>query len=118
MRRDCEVKLFQVNTFGLDSVRKDIRIISGIEQVALAAIFDEGREPPILLHRGGLAEGIVEDGDLGCARLSGCRGDPNGCRGDRYGGQLEKDMLCHHLAPSTMRVNAWHRHQRPDSTRT
>ena len=71
MGHDCEIQLPEVDTLGLHIVSEDVGIVAGVEQNALAAIFDEGEEPPILLHRGGLAEGIVKYGDLGCARLSG-----------------------------------------------
>jgi hypothetical protein len=104
MRRDCEVQLFQVNTLGRHIVREDIRIIAGIEQDALAAILDQGGEPPILFHRGGLAEGIVKDGDLGCVRLRIDWRDANSCRRiNRHCRHLEKDIPCHAIAPSTAR---------------
>ena len=80
MGHDCEIQLLKVDTLGLDIVREDVGIIAGVEQDALAAIIDEGGEPPIFLHRGGLAKGNLKDGDLGCARLSGCRRGANRCR--------------------------------------
>jgi hypothetical protein len=46
-------------------VRKDFGIVPGIKQDALAPIFDKGSKAPIHSHVRGLAEGIVENGDLG-----------------------------------------------------
>src|SRR5712691_11101585 len=60
----CEVQLCKVDSLGRDVVREDLRIIAGIEQDALAAVFKVCRKPPVFLHGGGLAEGIVEDRDL------------------------------------------------------
>ena len=75
MRYNGKIELPQVDTLGFDIVRENLRIVARVEQDALAAILDEGRKSPVLGHRRGLAEGIVEDCDLPCARLSaGFRG--------------------------------------------
>jgi hypothetical protein len=107
MRHNCEVQLLQIDTLGLHIVRKDVRIIAGIEQDALANILDQGREPPIFRHRGGLTKGIVKDGDLACARLRIRWRGANPCRrADRHCSYLEKDIVCHAITPSTARANA------------
>ena len=64
MGDDREIQQLQVDTLGLDIVREDLRIIAGIEQDALAAVFNVCRETPVFLHSRGLAEGVVEDRDL------------------------------------------------------
>ena len=69
MRHHHEVERGQVDTLGLHVVRKDLGVVARVEQDALAAVLDEGREAPVLLHRRGFAERIVEDGDLGLVRL-------------------------------------------------
>ena len=69
MGHDHEVERGQVDTLGLHVVRKDLGVVAGVEQDALAAVLDEGGESPVLLHRRGFAERIVEDGDLGLVLL-------------------------------------------------
>ena len=69
MGHDREVELGKVDPFGLHVVCKDLGIVPGVEENAFATIFDERSKSPILLHRRGLAEGIVENGDLRLARL-------------------------------------------------
>src|SRR5262249_28839833 len=109
MRHNCEVKLFQVDALGLRIVCEDLRIVAGIEQDALPAVFDQGREAPILPHRGGLTESIVKDGDLGCARLRiRWRGDNCSRRVDRQCSHIEKDIPSHAITPATARANAPH----------
>src|SRR5580704_3116547 len=108
MGHNCEVQLFQVDALGLHIMREDVRVVAGVEQDAFAAILDKGGEPPIFLHRRGLAEGIVKDGDLGCIRLRiGWRGANSRCRIDRYCRHLKKDIPCHVIAPSN-HANACH----------
>src|SRR5262249_9404158 len=107
MRYNCEVKLFQVDALGLHIVCEDLRIVAGIEQDALPAVFDQGREAPILPHRGGLTESIVKDGDLGCARLRiRWRGADCCRRVNHQCSQIEKDIPSHAITPATARANA------------
>jgi hypothetical protein len=67
MRDNDEIELLEIDTLGFDIASEDLRIVAGVEQDALAAILDEGRKSPVLRHRRGLAEGIVENCDLSCA---------------------------------------------------
>src|SRR5262249_59641321 len=69
VRDNGEIKLPQIDAFGVDIVSKDIGIVAGVEQNALAAILDERGKPPVLLHRRGLAERVVKNRDLRRARL-------------------------------------------------
>jgi hypothetical protein len=39
-------------------VRKDVRIVAGIEQYAFAVILDQCRESPVFLHRRVIAKGV------------------------------------------------------------
>src|SRR5262249_19524127 len=63
-----EVELRQVDTLGRNIVRKDLGIVAGVKQNALAAIGNERGKSPILLHCRGLAKGIVENRNLTGAR--------------------------------------------------
>jgi hypothetical protein len=62
VRNYDEVQVFQVNAHGFDIVSKDFGVIAGIKQNLLARIFDQYREPPILLEILGISKSIVEDG--------------------------------------------------------
>jgi hypothetical protein len=73
MRHDDEVQLRQVDALGLRVLRQDVRVVAGVEQDALAAIFHQRGVAPILLHRRALAKGVVKDGDLRLGRIGGCR---------------------------------------------
>src|ERR1700722_13652187 len=55
---NSKIELPQVDTLGLDIVRKDLRVVASVEQDTLAAILDETRKSPVLRHRRCLAEGI------------------------------------------------------------
>ena len=70
VRHDHEVELGQTDAFGLRVLREHRAVAPGIEQDALASVFDKGGVAPILGHRPILAEGIVEYCD---ARCLGCR---------------------------------------------
>src|SRR6202162_5012036 len=59
-----EVELGEIDALRLDVVRKDLGVVAGIEQDALASVFDQCGKSPVFPHRRGLAEGVVEDGDL------------------------------------------------------
>src|SRR4029079_10689348 len=74
-----EVQLGQVDALGLRVLRENIRVVAGVEEDTLAAVLYESGIPPVLLHGGRLAEGIIEDGDL---RLGGVGPLPLG-RGGR-----------------------------------
>ncbi len=45
MGHDHEIERGQVDTLGLHVVRKDLGVVAGVEQDALAAILDEGGKP-------------------------------------------------------------------------
>ena len=69
VRDDRKVELGEVDALGLDIMSEDVGVVAGVKKNLLAAILDIGGEPPILLHGGGLAEGVVEDRDPGrCIR--------------------------------------------------
>src|SRR5215510_15861346 len=64
MGHDGKIQLRQIDSLGGDVMREDLCVVAGIEQDARVAVFDEGRKAPVLLHAGGLAEGVVKDRDL------------------------------------------------------
>src|ERR1700722_11459190 len=102
-----KIELPQVDALGLDIVREDLRVVASVEQDTLAAILDESRKSPVLRHRRGLAEGIVEYSDLRCARLCACfRGADRRGQCD-YRRHLRDDLPSHRLAPGTVPHHVW-----------
>jgi hypothetical protein len=67
-----EVQLGEVDVFCPGVLGENVRVVSGVEQDAFAAIFDKNGIAPVLLHRRSLAEGVIEDGDLGVGRTDTC----------------------------------------------
>src|SRR5438552_12516432 len=61
MRDDGEVELAEIDLRRFGVGREDGRIVSGIEEDALAGVFDQRAEAPILDEGGVAAEAIVED---------------------------------------------------------
>ena len=90
VRHDDEVELGQVDALGLRILRQKVGVVAGVEQNALAGILDERGIAPVLLHRGKLAEGVIEHGDLRLARVSARR---RGWR-SRRGASCEKHGQC------------------------
>ena len=75
-----EVQLREVDVFRFGVLGENVGVVSCIEQNAFAAIFDKGGIAPVLLHRRSLAEGVIEDGDLGLGWIDSCVG-ATGVRG-------------------------------------
>src|SRR5215471_17238245 len=70
-----EIEPRQIDAFNLSIVSECFRIVSGIEENALSAKFDQGSITPILLHLAGLTKRVIQNGDLSflwysCARRS------------------------------------------------
>src|SRR5579864_9210129 len=59
MRHNHEIQFGQVDSFCLCVLLKDVWFVSGVEQNALTAVFDQRGIAPVSLHRRSLAEGIV-----------------------------------------------------------
>src|SRR5256884_8888808 len=62
MRDDGEVELAEIDLRRFGVGREDGSIVSGIEEDALAGVFDQRTEAPVLDEGGVAAEAIVEDG--------------------------------------------------------
>src|SRR4051794_24225632 len=99
MRQDGEIEVGQVDASGPRVFGQDVRVVAGIEEDALAAVFDQRRESPVLLHLRRFAEGVVEDGDLLFRRV------PRGRRRRRRRGaagkeQKQCEVATHRSAPT------------------
>ena len=51
VRNNGEIELGKVDALGFHVLRKDVGVVTGIKEDALAAIFNQRGKPPVLLHR-------------------------------------------------------------------
>ena len=63
MRNDHKVELREINAKRVDVVFEDDGIVSCVKKDALAIVFDQGRESPVLGDLLGIRKSVVEDGD-------------------------------------------------------
>ena len=74
---DDEVESLEIDASGSDVLAEDVGIVAGVEENPLSVVLDQRRIAPVLLHRGRLAEGVVEDGDaIGGAAARACTSYP------------------------------------------
>src|SRR5690349_21405966 len=79
MRQDDEIEVSKVNALRINVGGEYVAIVAGVEQDSLTRHLDERGEAPILSHCSVLAEGVVENRDLPCARLRVGRRDNDCC---------------------------------------
>src|SRR6516225_6417786 len=72
VRYDHEIQLGEVNPFCLGVALKNVRVVSGIKQNSLAAIFDKSGIAPVFLHCRIFAKSIVKHRNLGLLGNGGC----------------------------------------------
>jgi hypothetical protein len=80
VRHHNEVELRQVDALRFRILRKNLRVVAGVEQNPFPVVFDKRSVAPVFRHRGCFTECIIENGELrfagSCARLwsGGCCG--------------------------------------------
>jgi hypothetical protein len=71
VRHHDEIQLREINAFCLGVLSQNVWVIARIEKNALSAVFDQRSISPIPLHLWRLTEGVIQNGDLKFAGLSG-----------------------------------------------
>src|SRR5262245_1908094 len=88
-------RLVRSTPFAFTLVGEDIAVIAGVEQDSLTRHLDERREAPILFHCSVLAEGVVKNCDLPCARLCVARRSADSGRRRHHRSSRKKGMSNH-----------------------
>ena len=63
MGDDHEVQMGQIDLQSFDVVLKNVFVVAGVEQDALAVVLDQRRKSPITRKRRIISEGVVENSD-------------------------------------------------------